>query len=62
MIRINQIKLSPDHSGEDLIKAITNALHIKSSQILEYKIAKKSIDARKGTISFCYAVDVKVAQ
>lgn len=62
MIRINQIKLSPDHSGEDLIKAITKALHIKSSQILEYKIAKKSIDARKGTISFCYALDVKVAE
>lgn len=60
MIRINQIKLSPGHTTEELKKAIVKALHINNSQLLEYKIAKKSIDARKGTIMFCYSVDVKL--
>lgn len=60
MIRINQIKLNPGHTEKELQNAVRKALHLNDQQIFSYKIAKKSIDARKGEIKFCYAVDVQI--
>lgn len=63
MIRIQQIKLEPGHSGEMLEKKILSALRIKKEQLEDWRIVKRSIDARKKPdIKISYAVDVKVKE
>lgn len=62
MIRINQIKLPLEHTKEQLEQKICKALKINREQILNYRIAKKSIDARKKPqLQYVYAVDVTAA-
>jgi uncharacterized FAD-dependent dehydrogenase len=62
MIRIQQLKLIPGHSEEDLKKAVSKQLSCNIKEILEYKIIKKSIDARKkNEIKFIYTVDVDIS-
>ena len=57
MIRINQIKLPIDHDQAALDKKIKKVLH--NIEYKEYKIVKRSIDARKKEeLSYVYAVDV----
>lgn len=61
MIRINQMKLPPVHTQAQLKQKIAQTLKIPGSQILDYQIAKKSIDARKKPdLHYVYAVDVQV--
>ena len=61
MIRINEIKLSLDSTQEDLIQAICSILRLDKQCITEYKIVKKSVDARKkSNIFFTYCVNVLV--
>lgn len=63
LLRINQIKLHPGHSREELEDKICKFLHIKPEALLDYKIQKQSIDARKKPdIFFSYTIDVKVKQ
>ena len=62
MIRINQLKLKVTHSKTELETAICKALRISREQLLEYKIVKRSTDARKkDNIIYSYVVDVTVA-
>lgn len=62
MIRINQIKLPLEHTKEQLEQKICKTLKINREQILDYRIAKKSIDARKKPqLQYVYAVDVTAA-
>ena len=58
MIRIKQIKLPVKHEEKDLKNKIIKKLNIKKEDLLEIKINKKSIDARKD-INIVYEVDVK---
>lgn len=59
MIRINQIKLRPDHTEEDLDKHIRRTLKLDKNSSFEYEIRKKSIDSRKKPdIFYIYAVNV----
>lgn len=61
MIRIQQLKLNPGHTKEELIKKLSKSLRVNSELIKEYKIVKQSIDARKkNDIKFIYTVDVKL--
>lgn len=61
MIRINQIKLPIEHDEAQLEQKILKALKIKKNQLIHYKIAKKSIDARKKPeLFYVYSVDVTV--
>ena len=61
MIRIHEIKLSLDSSEEDLRPAILRILRIEESALTDYKIIKKSVDARKkDNIFFTYCVHVNV--
>ena len=54
MIRINQIKLPIDHKEAALEKKIKKALH--NTEYKQYKIVKRSIDARKKEeLSYVYA-------
>lgn len=62
MIRISQIKLNINHTKEDLEKSIMKALKISPKDLLEFKIVKQSIDARKkNDIKYIYSVDATIA-
>lgn len=59
MIRIQQIKLPPEHEEDELIRVILNMLHIQRENLLSYTIVRRSIDARKkNDIRIVYVIDV----
>lgn len=59
MLRINQIKLKPDHSAEALEQAVRKVLRVKESDQITFYIAKRSLDARhKPELLYIYSVDV----
>ena len=60
MIRVRQVKIKVEEDNkETLLNNISKKLHINSSDIIDYKINKKSIDARnKNEIYFVYEVDI----
>lgn len=59
VIRINNIKLRPKHSIEQLDNMVKKALNIKEGSV-DYSVVKRSIDARhKPDIMYIYSVDVK---
>ena len=61
MIKINQLKLSIEHSKESLEDKIAKTLKISKGQILRYEIVKRSIDARKkNEILYIYSIEVEV--
>lgn len=63
MIRINQIKMKPGHSASELEKKIAKKLKIPFSVVKEYRIVKRSIDARKKEdILYIYSVNVDADQ
>lgn len=63
MIRIQQIKMEPDHTMEELEKKILSILRIKRTQIEDWKIVKCSIDARrKPFVKKVYSVDIKAEE
>lgn len=63
MIRIQQLKLSPGHTAEELVKKAGKLLRCNQDAIKEYSIVKQSIDARKkNDIKYIYTIDVRVDQ
>jgi uncharacterized FAD-dependent dehydrogenase len=61
MLRLNEIKLPLDHAPEDLVKAILAKLGIKAAELLEYRIFRQAVDARKkGAIHLVYSIDVGI--
>lgn len=61
MLRINQIKLPPDHTEEALRQAVLKFLQISGKELLGFRIFRKSIDARKKPrISYVYTIDAHV--
>ena len=59
MVRVNEIKLPLDHAPQDLAKAILAKLGIKAGELLETRIFRQAVDARKkGAIVLVYSVDV----
>lgn len=61
MIRISQLKLPVSHTSEQLLKKIEKTLRLQPGALIEYKIRRQSIDARKkNEVSFVYTIDVKV--
>lgn len=62
MIRINQLKLKVTHDNAELEAAVCRILRISREQLLQYKIVKRSTDARKkDNIMYSYVVDASVA-
>ena len=60
MIRINQIKLNPNHSENDMIAEIKKKLKLKK-EAFTYTVEKRSIDGRnKPYIKYIYSVDVVI--
>lgn len=60
MLRVSGIKLSLDEDKEKISYLAAKLLGLKSSDILQWRIVKESVDARKGKIHLVYTVDVKV--
>lgn len=61
MIRINQLKMEPDHTRDALEKKIAKSLRLDASQVKAYQIVKRSLDARKkDQIKWIYCVNVSV--
>lgn len=62
MFRLNQIKLKPEQTKEDLIHKIGKQLHIRKEEIKEIRIVRRSIDARKKPdVYYIYTVDVSLS-
>lgn len=63
MLRINQIKLLPGHTDADLKKTILHTLKISEKELLDYKISRQSVDARKkSNVVYVYTIDVEVSE
>ena len=62
MLRISQIKIDCLlNQEEQLNHTILKKLHIQESELIEYKIAKRSIDARdKNQVFYVYEVDIQI--
>ena len=61
MIRVQELKLSFDHTPQDLSKAVSRRLRLSKQDVLGIKIVRKSIDARrKNRIVAVYTLDVTV--
>lgn len=60
MIQINQIKLKIPHTEDQLVKKIKSVLKLKDQDFFEYKIVKRSLDARrKPELFYIYTVNVE---
>ncbi|MBS4008543.1 MAG: NAD(P)/FAD-dependent oxidoreductase [Clostridium sp.] len=61
MIRVYEVKLAAEEDLERLKEKIAKKLNISPLQILDYRVFKESIDARKkNEVYFVYIVDVQV--
>lgn len=61
MLRINNIKIRKDISDHEIFEIAIQEHHIDKNDILEWYIAKKSIDARKkDDVHYSYSIDLKV--
>lgn len=59
VIRVNELKLHPDHTKKDLEQELCRVLRLK--KIPEYEIIRQSVDARKKPdLYFSYTIDVSV--
>ena len=60
MIRVENIKIREELNKEELIKKVCKKKRINEKEILEWRIFKKSIDARnKEDIYYNYTIDIK---
>ncbi len=58
VLRVNNLKLKPDHSKEQLLLMLKKTLGLKNEYQIEYDVVKRSIDARhKPYIMYVYSVD-----
>ncbi|MGB8453754.1 MAG: NAD(P)/FAD-dependent oxidoreductase [Anaerocolumna sp.] len=63
MLQITQLKLSINHTPEDLKRQIAKQLKVSEQEIFKYSIIKKSIDARKKKdIVYVYSVEVEISE
>ncbi len=63
MLRVNQIKVKIEHSLEDVKHQTAKLLHISEQDIMELRVIRTSIDARKKPdIVLQYSVDVKLRE
>ena len=61
MLRLNELKLPLDHDEDALQQAVLRRLRIPKAQLLEQRLVKRSVDARRrDRIQLIYSVDVRV--
>jgi len=62
VIRVAGLKMLVDEDKSKLRQALLKKLGISGQELLDYKICRRSVDARKaGKIYFVYTIDVKLA-
>jgi len=61
MIRLSELKLTLDHTPDDLNTLILHTLVIQPADLAEWHIFKRSFDARKAQVRMVYIVDVTLA-
>ena len=60
MIRIQDIRLVPGYTEDDLRRAVGQRLHVPFTQIREIRLRRRSVDARdKRRVTFLLTVDVR---
>ena len=61
MLRVNQVKIRTEHTGEQLKRKTAETLGIQTADILGMRIIRQSIDARKKPeIFYSYSLEVQV--
>jgi uncharacterized FAD-dependent dehydrogenase len=61
MIRLTEVKLPLDHPEGDISSAIVKRLGIPADDLLNYRIFRRGVDARKShAILFTYTLDIEV--
>jgi len=61
MIRVNNIKISIEATGDRMVKKCAALLGVRPEEIKKYEIAKKAVDARnKNDICFVYSLDIEI--
>lgn len=61
MIRVSQIKISIEDPIEKVKELVLKQLNLREEELLEYRIYKQSIDARRrGKLDFVYTVDIAI--
>ncbi|MCS5692691.1 FAD-dependent oxidoreductase [Cyanobium sp. FGCU-6] len=61
MLRLSELKLSLDHSEEDLQEAICRRLRIPPTALRSHRLVKRSVDARRrGAIALVYSLDLEL--
>ena len=61
MLRINNIKIRKDISNSEILDIAIKQNRIDKNDIIEWQIAKKSIDARKkDDVHYSYSINIKV--
>lgn len=60
MIRVQQVKVPLAHTEADIVKKACKMLRQKETEVLEYRIVKQSVDARKREqVSYVYTIDLR---
>ncbi|MEM9215869.1 MAG: NAD(P)/FAD-dependent oxidoreductase [Cyanobacteria bacterium P01_F01_bin.150] len=60
MLRLTNLKLPLDHTDQDLEAAILKKLRLSADDLVQYKVFKRSYDARKrGAILLIYVIDLE---
>ena len=60
MLEISELKLPVDHTPEDMAQAVTLVLNAPNGEVLETKVHKRAIDARRGRVLLIYTLHVAV--
>ena len=58
-IKVNQIKMNIKHTKDEVVEEALKKAHVQKSNLVSYKILKKSIDARKSPI-YIYAIQLEL--
>lgn len=60
MLRITQVRTDSDQP-ENIKKALLKKLHLKPKDLYSWTIYRKSVDARKGHVSFSWTLDIETS-
>ncbi len=60
MLKIQQLKLPVEHTGQELREKIIKTLRIRPEELIRYGIIRRSLDARGGELRYVYQVEVQV--
>ena len=60
MLRLNQVKIKTEHSRTQLVAKAAEILHVSTEDILDMKMIRRSVDARKKPDIFWKASNAKV--